>query len=185
MPTVTTRNYRAATPGLARWIAVGAVAGAVSVLIFHQGAAALLHSLGLSERLPYSMQPTQPFGVPQLGSIVFWGAVWGAAFAAILRRLDGWRLVAVSLLLGAVLPTLVAWFVVAPLKGQPQAAGFVPLAMAFGVIVNGAWGLGTGLGLALFGGKRHVERRRATADRRHIERRRINRRRSELQPDAV
>jgi hypothetical protein len=52
---------------------------------------------------------------------------------------------------GAVLPTLVAWFVVAPLKGQPMAAGFVPHAMLVGPIVNAAWGLGTGIGLALFG----------------------------------
>jgi hypothetical protein len=52
---------------------------------------------------------------------------------------------------GAVLPTLVAWFVVAPLKGQPAAAGFGPMAMAVGPIVNAAWCLGTGLGLVLFG----------------------------------
>jgi hypothetical protein len=50
-----------------------------------------------------------------------------------------------------VLPTLVAWFGVAPLKGQPVAAGFSPTAMMIGPIVNGAWGLGTGIALALFG----------------------------------
>jgi len=37
------------------------------------------------------------------------------------------------------------------MKGQPIAAGFAPMAMAIGPIVNAAWGLGTGLGLALFG----------------------------------
>ena len=44
-----------------------------------------------------------------------------------------------------------AWFVVAPLKGQAIAAGGAPKAMAVGLIVNAAWGLGTGIGLALFG----------------------------------
>lgn len=73
---------------LPRWIVVGALAGAASVLLFHQGLAALLHALELTARAPYSLQPTRPFGVPVLG---------------------------------------------------------------LGVMVNAAWGLGTGLGLALFG----------------------------------
>src|SRR5215831_13121745 len=154
MGTIASRAYRPATPRWARWIGVGFLAGALSVLIFHQGAIALMHSLDLTQRVPYQMQPTAPFGVPQVLSLAFWGGVWGVVFAAILRRLDGAQLVATSLLLGALLPTFVAWFVVAPLKGQPMAAGFAPMAMAFGLIVNGAWGFGTGLGLVLFGGKR-------------------------------
>jgi hypothetical protein len=125
------------------------------------------------------MQATEPFGVPQLWSLTFWGGVWGVLFAALLRRLDAAPLVAASLVLGAVLPTLVAWFLVAPLKGQPIAAGFVPMAMALGVIVNAAWGFGTGFGLALFGRKRPSERRHA------INRRRTERRRSDLEPAAV
>ncbi|HXJ09238.1 MAG TPA: hypothetical protein VNH12_07000, partial [Burkholderiales bacterium] len=56
-----------------------------------------------------------------------------------------------STVFGAIVPTLVAWLIVAPMKGQPIAAGFAPMAMAIGPIVNAAWGLGTGLGLALFG----------------------------------
>jgi hypothetical protein len=97
------------------------------------------------------MQATSPLGVPQIWSIAFWGGVWGAVLAATLARMDGARLLAAALVFGAVFPTLVAWFLVAPLKGQPMAAGFVPMAMAIGPIVNGAWGLGTGIGLALFG----------------------------------
>jgi hypothetical protein len=148
----------AGTP-LSRWILVGFVAGALAVLIFHQGAAALLHSLGFTPRAPYNMQATQPLGVPQLWSITFWGALWGVLLAASFARLEGGRLLAASLVFGAVLPTLVAWFVVAPLKGQPMAGGFAPMTMAIGPIVNGAWGLGTGIGLALFG-RPHVRRDR-------------------------
>ena len=136
---------------LPRWIVVGFIAGALSVVLFHQGAAALLHALELTPRAPFSMQPTQPLGVPQLVSIAFWGGVWGALLAASLTRLDGARLIVAATIFGAIFPTLVAWFVVAPLKGQPMAGGFAPAAMMIGPIVNGAWGLGTGLGLALFG----------------------------------
>jgi len=179
----TTHIYQPATPSLIRWIGVGALAGAASVLIFHQGLLALLHALDLTGRVPYSMRPTEPFGVPVIGSLVFWGGVWGAAFAAMLTRFDGVRLVTVATLLGAVLPTLVAWFVVAPLKGQSPAAGFDPLLMIAGLALNGAWGFGTGLGLALLGG-RQIERRH-TIDRRTIDRRHAIRRGAGMQPEAV
>jgi hypothetical protein len=136
---------------LPRWLIVGFISGAVSVLLFHQGAAALLHALAIMPRAPYSMEPTTPFGIPQVWSLAFWGGVWGVLLAATLARLRGAALIVGAAVFGAVLPTLVAWFVVAPLKGQPIAADFVPMAMLIGPIVNAAWGLGTGLGLALFG----------------------------------
>lgn len=144
----------------ARWLLAGFVCGAIAVLVFHQGAAALLHALALTPRAPYSMNATAPFGVPQLWSIAFWGGVWGIVLAAALARLRGAALVGAATLFGAVLPTLVAWFVVAPLKGQPMAAGFVPAAMMIGPIVNAAWGLGTGLGLSVYSSAR---RRRSPA----------------------
>jgi hypothetical protein len=136
---------------LARWLLAGLVAGAVSTIVFHQGMAALLHALELTARAPYSFAPTAPFGVPALLSIAFWGALWGAFLAAVLRNLDGTRLVVAATILGAIAPTLVAWFVVAPLKGQPPAGGWAPAAMLAGPLVNAAWGLGTGLGLLQFG----------------------------------
>jgi hypothetical protein len=180
MNATSSTTYYPATPSLARWITVGFIAGAVAVPVFHQGAVALLGALGLTERVPFVMEPTEPYGVPQLSSLTFWGGVWGVLFAVLLSRLYGGGLVVVSLLLGAVLPTLVAWFLVAPLKGQPVAAGFAPMGMAFGLIVNGAWGLGTGIGLTLFGRKRIGEWRRRTADRRRMERRQ-----SDMQADAA
>ena len=140
--------------GLGRWIAVGAVSGAIAVVVFHQAVAALLHAAGLTERLPYSMQPTSPLGVAQVWSLVFWGAVWGVALAAALRRFAGAGLIVAATIFGAILPTLVAWTLVASLKGQPLFAGGVPAAMAVGVLVNAAWGLGTGIGLALLGRSR-------------------------------
>ena len=136
---------------LPRWLIAGFISGAVSVLLFHQGAAALLHALALTPRAPYSMNFTAPLGIPQTGSLAFWGGVWGVLLAAMLARIHGAAFIVGAAVFGAALPTLVAWFVVAPLKGQPAAAGFVPMAMAIGPIVNAAWGLGTGLGLVLLG----------------------------------
>jgi hypothetical protein len=37
------------------------------------------------------------------------------------------------------------WFVVFPLKGQPIAAGWDQMRMAFHAMIHGAWGLGMAL----------------------------------------
>jgi hypothetical protein len=138
---------------LAGWLTVGFIAGFLAVLVFHQGAVAALHAAGITPRAAFPTQPTSPFGVPQIWSLAFWGGIWGIVLAASLARLEGTKLVLAALVFGAILPTLVAWFVVAPLKGLPI-AGFAPKGMSVGLIANGAWGLGTGLALALFGRSR-------------------------------
>jgi hypothetical protein len=59
------------------------------------------------------------------------------------------NLLLASTLFGAVLPTLAAAFIVAPLKHQP-----IPHSgklLVVGLIVNGAWGLGTAVIYRLFG----------------------------------
>lgn len=140
-----TRDY---WPGC---LLVGFISGMLAVLLFHQGAVALLHALGTITRPPYSMQPTSPWGVPQIWSTTFWGGGWGVVLAAMLSRWDGAKLVIAAAVLGALLPTLVGWFIVAPLRGQPIG---LPASAMIGPIVNGAWGLGTGIGLAILGRKR-------------------------------
>lgn len=163
------------------WWISAFLCGAAAVLILHQGTLAAIYLAGFTAPAPYSLAPTPPWDVPQLWSLAFWGGVWGIVLAATLRRLTGGSLIVASVVFGAVFPTLVAWFIVAPLKGQPMAAGFVPAAMAIGPIVNAAWGLGTGLGLALFGRanrRRRAQERRASraevsADRRRMPDRRL------------
>jgi hypothetical protein len=123
---------------------LGFLAGAASVFVFHQGALAVLRAAGLTTRAPYSLQPTTPLGVPQVLSLAFWGGLWGLALVSTDRRLPRrGAAVLVGALFGALAPTLVAWFVVAPLKDQPLAAGGVPSAMLTSVLVNAAWGAGT------------------------------------------
>jgi len=156
MQTHALQHHHSWPASLPRWLVVGFVAGFVAVLLFHQVAAELLHAAGLTARAPYSMDPTRPLGIPAVISLAFWGGVWGVILAACLAKLDGARLLLAATIFGAVLPTLVAWFVVAPMKGAPMAAGFAPKAMMIGPIVNAAWGLGTGLGLMLFGRKTRV-----------------------------
>jgi uncharacterized membrane protein HdeD (DUF308 family) len=132
-------------------VVAGFVAGFLATLVFHQLTAALLVSLGLSPNLPYQMRPVPPLGVPQVLSLAFWGGVWGILYPFLLprlpRALPGWGW---ALLIGALGPTLVGWFVVAPLKGLPMMQGGNPTAMVRGLVVNGMWGLGTYVFLRAF-----------------------------------
>jgi hypothetical protein len=153
-------NYRRHYPWTAgertAWLFAGFVFGALAVLVFHQGAFALLHSIGFTPRAPYSMQATAPWGLPQVWSTMFWGGVWGVLLAATVHRLERGALIFAATLFGMIVPTLAAWFIVAALKGQPLAAGLDPKGMALGLIVNAAWGLGVGIGLAVLGKARAI-----------------------------
>ena len=121
-------------------------AGFCGTIFFHQPALWLLHVAGFTPRTPYLMQPVPPFGIPSVISLAFWGGIWGLILIPAIARIrsEGAYWIA-AIVFGAVAPSLVAWFVVAPLKHQPIAAGGKPSAMALGLIVNGAWGLGTAL----------------------------------------
>jgi hypothetical protein len=133
------------------------LAGALSVLLFHQGAVALLYLIGATARGPYEMNPTWPFGVPQVFSRAFWGGLWGIALWLVLERVRTparyWTLAVVLGILG---PTLVAWFVVFPLRGQPVAGGWQAAAMLRAFVVNGAFGLGVAVLMRLFERRAHV-----------------------------
>ncbi|WP_036305506.1 hypothetical protein [Methylopila sp. 73B] len=130
-------------------------AGFVSVLVFHQGLLALLAAGGLTAAQPWSLAPTAPFGVARVISASFFGGLWGVALAFLLRRFPKspsyWI---VALLFGSIAPSLVAWFVVQPLKGAPVGGGFPLSGVLVALAVNGAWSLGTALLLRIVGPRR-------------------------------
>jgi hypothetical protein len=135
---------------------LGFAAAFLATLTFHQAGLGLLHLAGLTRAVPYGMAPVPPWHVPKVISLAFWGGVWGIVFVLvepwIARSPGGYWLGAI--VFGAVFPTLVAWFVVLPLKGLPAGFGFHFPGILVGPIVNGLWGLGTGVFLRLAGGQR-------------------------------
>jgi hypothetical protein len=121
------------------------IAGFVSTLLFHQGLLWLLYMGGLSPMAPWNMTPVHPLRVPAVISLAFWGGVWGVVLWAFIRTARGapywWK----ALVLGALGPSLVAWFIVMPMKGQGPAGGWDPKIIIGALLLNGAWGLGVAL----------------------------------------
>jgi len=78
--------------------------------------------------------------VPTILNQMFWGGLWGLLFAAIADPLPPWPLLLLGGAVGVLGPVLASWFVVAPLKGNPIAAGWVPQRMLAGILINGCWG---------------------------------------------
>jgi len=130
METYMLRYHPAEVTPAGRRLLTGFIAGALSVLIFHQGAIAAMNVLDFTHRPLYSTTATAPWGVPAIWSLAFWGGLWGLVFAAFFMPLWGGALVLAGMAFGAFVLSIVAWFVVAPIKGQPIAAGGVPMAMA-------------------------------------------------------
>lgn len=127
------------------------VAGFLATLIFHQGVFGLLHLAGWIASPPFNMTPTEPLAVPQVLSLAFWGGVWGIAIWLLIRRLRSAAYWLGAVVLGAIGPSLVALFVVFPLKGMAMAGGWSPGILIGALLLNGAWGLGLALFMRLFG----------------------------------
>jgi len=118
------------------------IAGFVSTLLFHQGLLWLLYAGGVSPRAPWDMTPVPPLHVPAVVSLAFWGGVWGIVLWALIRTSHGGVYWIKALVIGALGPSLVAWFVVMPLKGMGPADGCNPKIVVGALLLNGVWGLG-------------------------------------------
>lgn len=117
------------------------IAGFVATLVFHQPVFAAFHSAGVIDRKPYDLTPVPPLGVPSVISLSFWGGLWGMVMIPIIGRTSGWMWWVAAGVFGAILPTIVAAVVVAPLKKIKMPR--TPAMAILGLAVNAAWGLGT------------------------------------------
>ena len=136
-------------PQTVRLSILGFAGGFLAVLIFHQSLWFLFNQIGLipPERPAWPFDPIPPFGVPSVLSEAFWGGVWGAVLAPLLSSLRGRAYWASWIVLGAVALSLVAFFVVPPIKGEPIPELWPRFAAA--LMLNGFWGFGTALFLRL------------------------------------
>jgi hypothetical protein len=61
-------------------IFLGCIAGAISVLVFHQTTLQLFFWFGLAPQAAFRVAVVPPFHAPMVVSITFWGAVYGGMF---------------------------------------------------------------------------------------------------------
>jgi hypothetical protein len=121
------------------------IAGFVSTLVFHQGLLWLLYAGGVSPQAPWNMTPVPPLNAPAVMSLAFWGGVWGIVLWALIRTSRGGAYWAKALVIGALGPSVVAWFVVMPIKGMGFAGGWDPKIIVGALLLNAAWGFGVAL----------------------------------------
>jgi len=135
----------------------GFIAGFFATLVFHQLTLAILWAAGIAPFGPFSMALTQPFKVPAVISMALWGGAWGVLFALVDRRFPrGAGYFVTAFLFGAILPSLVALLMVLPLKGRPMGGGWHAPLLVTVFLINGAWGVGTGLILKVLRRSRHT-----------------------------
>jgi hypothetical protein len=125
-------------------LALGFVAGIISVLVFHQGLVWLLYMAGQLPAGPYGVRPIPPFGVPQIVNQCFWGGLWGMVIAILVRRLRVPDLL-FGFAFGAVALSLTNWVVLPAIKGGAYFAGGDPRRMAITVAITGTFGWGVAL----------------------------------------
>ena len=134
-------------------VVYGFIAGFFATLIFHQLTLAVLWGIGVAPFGPYPMAATHPFGVPAVISLAFWGGIWGILLAFIEEHFPrGGAYWVTIFLFGAILPSLVALLIVLPIKGHPMGGGWHARLLVTAFLINGAWGIGTGLILKLLSG---------------------------------
>ena len=134
---------------------LGVIAGAISVLVFHQTTLQALFWLGLAPQAAFRIASVPPFNAPMVLSVTFWGAVYGAVFALLQPRFNGpiW----VHGIAAGLFAALLAWFVVRPLSGNAIAFGWQADALLRSLAAHEMWGLGVALRLPLLR-PRHIGR---------------------------
>lgn len=87
------------------------------------------------------MTPTEPFGVPAVISLSFFGGLWGVLIGHFIHLDPAKKYWLKAVFFGSIGPTAIALLVVFPIKG----IAFNPLIIPIGLFLNAMWGIGLGL----------------------------------------
>jgi hypothetical protein len=131
-----------------RLLALGFIAGAISVLVFHQGMILLLYLMKQTPNFPWDTAIFRggPVPIPRIVNQMFWGGLWGVGFAA----LGGLIPIANTALRGAVYGLLGSFLlgngILVPLfKGGAYFWGLQPMRMVISALIAASFGAGVAL----------------------------------------
>jgi hypothetical protein len=146
-------------------IFLGCIAGAISVLVFHQTLLQLFFWCGIAPQAAFRVAQVAPFNAPMVVSITFWGAVYGGIFGLLAPRLKAPMLV--KAMLAGLFAMLMGWFVVRPLAGHAIAFGWETAPMLRSAAACLMWGIGVTLILPLLHPRR-LHRPQRAWNRHHV-----------------
>lgn len=126
-------------------LAIGFLAAALAVVTVHQGLVYLFARAGLSPATPWSTKPVGLLGVPTIVNSMFWGGLWGFAYALLRDYLPS----EVTWVRGLVFGLMIAVagnFVLVPLiKGNPLFLSFDVKRMLVVLTILSGFGIATAL----------------------------------------
>lgn len=118
---------------------LGLVAGALSMLLFHQTSLQIAYWAGLANHPAFRLTVVPPFNAPMVASLTFWGAVFGGAATACPKIPGGSMMRG---LIAGLFALLMTWFVVRPFAGHPIAFGWNLRPMLLSAAAYLIWGFG-------------------------------------------
>ncbi|MGL4243027.1 MAG: hypothetical protein ACRCTI_18090 [Beijerinckiaceae bacterium] len=133
-----------------RNLLLGFIAGALSVVIFHQGMALILHLLGQTPNFPWNTAPMRgglfSLPIPMIVNSMFWGGLWGVGFALFAALIPVANTVLKGIVYGLIGPYLLGNAILVPFfKGGPYFWGGQPPRIILGALIGGAFGAGLAL----------------------------------------
>ncbi len=122
-------------------------AGALAMLLFHQGSVAVLSALGMFPVGPWNVARVPPFGLPALVHGAFFSGVWAVLYVLVLepRRPADVPLWLAVPLFAAIVPVAFLFLVMAPARGAPLAFGMGGTMVGMVILAHAVWGLGIAL----------------------------------------
>jgi hypothetical protein len=139
---------------MTKQLTFGFVAGALAVVVFHQLMVLVLHLMGQAPNFPWSFRPIPPWAVPAIINQMFWGGLWGAAFAAIGAMIPLSSDLGRGVVFGLLGPWLLGNGILVPLfKSGTLLWGFNPQNMWRGALIGAVFGLGIAVFMRLFRGR--------------------------------
>jgi hypothetical protein len=128
-----------------RTLAIGFAAGALSVIVFHQGMVLLLHLMKQVPNFPWNTATFRggPIPIPVIVNQMFWGGAWGAAFAMVAGAIPVAHNILRGVIFGLLGPALLGNGILVPLfKGGPLLWSLQPNRIAISMLIASAFGVG-------------------------------------------